>query len=79
MAGFSQRFIPKCAKMTAPLREAATARKWKWGPAQDRAFEEVRSALSQDTVLRPYKIGATTQVTVDASPFGHCADTEAER
>ena len=70
MAGFSQRFIPKYAQMTAPLREAMTAKRWSWGPTQEAAFEEARNALTDDTVLRPYQIGMQTQLTVDAGPTG---------
>jgi len=70
MAGFSQRFMPGYAHMTAPLREAMTAKRWSWGPGQDHAFEEVRGAMAEDAVLHPYKIGAPTKITVDASPTG---------
>ena len=70
MAGFSQRFIPKYAHMTASLREAMTAKRWSWGPMQEAAFEEVRNALTGDAVLWPYQIGKQTQITVDAGPTG---------
>ena len=70
MSGFSQRFIPGYAQMTAPLREAMTAKRWCWGSQQEHAFQQVRTALCGDKVLRPYQIGACTQITVDASPQG---------
>jgi hypothetical protein len=70
MCGFSQRFIPGYAQMTAPLREAMTAKRWSWGQQQEQAFQLVRNALCGDKVLRPYQIGACTQVTVDAGPHG---------
>ena len=70
MAGFSQRFIPQYAQMTSALREAVTAKRWDWGSKQEKAFQQVRMALTQDRVLHSYQIGACTQITVDASPTG---------
>jgi len=70
MAGFSQRFIAQYAQITAPLREAMTTKRWKWGAEQEKAFTQLCGALTNDKVLRPYQIGASTQVTVDASPTG---------
>ena len=69
MAGFNQRFIPEYAKMTAPLRKLLTD-KWAWGEEQEMAFDRVRKALKENTVLHSYCIGAKTRIIVDASPDG---------
>jgi hypothetical protein len=68
MSGFSRRFIKDYASITAPLRKAS--KEWSWGPEQEEAFNKVKKALDENTILHPYKIGAPTQVTVDASPGG---------
>ena len=70
MARFSQRFIPRYAELTSPLRDAMSAARWCWGPAQDAAFAELQITLTSKSVLHYYKIGAETQLTVDASPTG---------
>jgi hypothetical protein len=70
MAGFSERFIPNYAKVTAPLRELLKEGTWDWDEKHQRAFEELQQTLQEDTLLQPYEIGRETRLVVDASLGG---------
>ena len=69
MTGFNQRFIPEYAKITAPLRKLLTE-KWCWGKEEATAFDKVRNALKENSILHSYAIGAETRLIVDAGPEG---------
>lgn len=68
MSGFNRGFVKNYAQLTAPLRVAA--KDWVWEPEQDEAFEKLRTILDENTLLHPYRVGAETQLIVDASPDG---------
>ena len=43
---------------------------WIWGPAQDRAFSNVKEEITRPTVLAHYNPEAHTKISADASSFG---------
>ena len=52
MANPLGKFSPHLSELSQPLRELfSTKRAWVWGPAQDRAFSNVKAELSCPTVL----------------------------
>ena len=65
------KFSLKIAELSQPLRACLSTRNsWTWGPAQDRAFAEVKRELTQTSVLALYDPEAGTKVIADASCFG---------
>ena len=71
MVGFNERFIPRYAEMTAPIRELTKKdQPWSWGPEHQISFEYLKRSLTSDTVLRSYEVGLDTHLVVDAGPHG---------
>ena len=71
MANQLGKFSNKLAELTQPLRELLSKKnQWLWGPAQDEAFNKVKTELSKPTVLALYDMDAETKVTADASAHG---------
>ena len=50
--GYLSKFIPRYASLTKPLRDLTrTETKFQWGPAEHKAFKEVKGAItSKDTI-----------------------------
>ena len=71
MINFYNRFIPHAADIMKPLYEATTAKTQKksleWSDAMTKAFEQVKTALAQVTILRHPRPGAEIAMTTDAS------------
>ena len=71
LVNFSGRFIQNLAVTDEPLRKLTRhGEHFKWGQAQDHAFEKLKSELSNTDTLAYYVQGAHTEVVVDASPIG---------
>ena len=71
MANQLGKFSNNLAELTPPLRELLSKKnQWLWGPAQDEAFNKVKTELSKPTVLALYDMDAETKVTADASAHG---------
>ena len=71
MAQYSSRFIPNFSELTTPLRKLNhQGTSWKWSPTEQRAFDKLKGALSSDSVLGYYKVGAESKLQVDASSNG---------
>lgn len=71
MAQYSSRFIPNFSELTMPLRSLTHhGAKWKWTETEQKAFEQLKSALSSDAVLTYYEVGLETKLQVDADPNG---------
>lgn len=52
LVGFYRRFVKKFANMAAPLVELlAKTADYKWGPAQQQSFQQLKEALKQSTGL----------------------------
>ena len=65
------KFTPKLAELTQPLRELLSkSRDWVWGPAQTRAFEQVKQELAKPITLALYDPKAPTKISADASSYG---------
>ena len=65
------KFTPHLADLTQPLRELLSHKNsWLWGPAQEKAFLQVKDELTKPSVLLLYDPLLQTKVTADASSFG---------
>ncbi len=53
MAQYSTRFIRNFATLTEPLHKLTRqGSAWSWGPSESKAFDDVKEALSEDTITR---------------------------
>ena len=65
------KFTPRLAELTQPLRELLSkSNTWVWGPAQKRAFLEVKEEISKPTTLALYDPEAPAKISADASSYG---------
>ena len=65
------KFSPRIAHLSQPLRELlSNKRSWAWMSAQERAFIDIKTELTQQTVLALYDPEAPTTVSADASSYG---------
>ena len=65
------KFSPRLSELTKPLRDLlSTKNSWSWGPAQEKAFRQVKEELSRPTVLTLYSTQAETKVSADSSSYG---------
>ena len=70
MLNFVQKFVPGLADQTRPLRELPKKGiQWTWGEAQERAFLQMKQALSFPPVLSHYSPDLPTKVSADASSY----------
>ena len=63
-------FIPKLSTLAHPLYELLGNKPWKWSPSCDKAFCDVKCALTSETVLTHYNPSLPVELAVDASPYG---------
>ncbi|KAL9987020.1 hypothetical protein ACROYT_G001254 [Oculina patagonica] len=71
LAQYCSRFIPSFTIIATPLWDLTKSHaKWKWGTAEEKAFQTVKMQLTQAPVMAFFKQGAETRVTTDASPVG---------
>ena len=63
-------FIPKLSTLTHPLYELLGNKPWNWTPICKRAFNDVKCALTSETVLAHYSPSLPVELSVDASPYG---------
>ena len=65
------KFTPNLAQLTQPLRELlSTNTQWLWGPAQAKAFDDIKAEISKQTTLALYTLDAPTKISADASSHG---------
>ncbi len=65
------KFSPNIADLAQPLRVClSTKNAWTWGPAQDKAFLEVKQELACTPILALYDPRLKTKIMSDASSFG---------
>ena len=65
------KFTPNLAELTQPLRELLSkSNAWVWGPAQSKAFSQVKQELAKPTTLALYDPEARTRISADASSYG---------
>lgn len=71
MAQYSARYIPNFSTITAPLRELTKNNaEWQWTDREETAFNEVKSALSENATTAYFDPHNETTIYVDASPVG---------
>ena len=71
MVNQMNRFSPHLAQLSQPLRELLSSKKtWIWGPAQQEAFEKLKSEIATPRVLAHYDVTADTKISADASSYG---------
>ena len=74
LANYCARFIPDFATITAPLR--TLTRKgfpWAWNAKEELALQQLKRALTSDTVMAYFNPTWGTELLVDASPVGVAA------
>ena len=63
-------FIPKLSTLANPLYELLGNKPWKWTANCDKAFGDIKHALTSETALTHYDPGLPVELSVDASPYG---------
>lgn len=71
MVNYLGRFLPNLSTVTQPLNELLrNDRAWTWGPAQEGAFNKLKTMLTTSPSLQFYELGRPTLVSADASSYG---------
>jgi hypothetical protein len=74
MTNFYQKFIPKFADIAKPLNGLRKkGAQFEWGKDQDRAFKQLKTAISQPPVLAMVDFSKTFILQTDASGVGVAA------
>ena len=71
MTNYVTRFIVHYTTITEPLHALLKKEvKWQWNPEHQTAFDQLKTALSSDTVMTYFDPNRETEIIVDASPVG---------
>jgi hypothetical protein len=71
LAGFYRRFVKDFNNVAAPINELTKKEvPFKWGEAQQKAFEELKTKLTTSLVLVLPDFGKTFEIECDASRIG---------
>ena len=71
LVNFVARFIPDLATKAVPLhRLLHKDAKFRWGPEQEKSFNQLKQSLVDASNLSYFDLNAETQVIADASPVG---------
>ena len=65
------KFSPRIADLTQPLRELLSARNvWQWSPKHDLAFAALKQEITKPSTLALYNPQVATKTSTDASSYG---------
>ena len=65
------KFSPRFADLTQPLRELLSARNvWQWSPKHDLAFAALKQEITKLSTLALYNPQVATKISTDASSYG---------
>ena len=68
MTGYLSKFIPRYASLTKPLRDLTrTETKFHWGPTEDKAFKEVKGAITSKDSIAFFNPKLLIMVRVEAN------------
>lgn len=71
MATYCAKFIPNFSDLSEPLRQLTTKNAhFRWTRQEHSAFDNIKSALTSDTVMAYFDPTKQTELTTDASPWG---------
>lgn len=71
MLEFYGRFMKDLSAIRAPLNQLLKSNaQWHWDESQEHAFQELKNALTQDSVLATFDPLVEVTLTTDASPHG---------
>ncbi|XP_065189626.1 uncharacterized protein K02A2.6-like [Sycon ciliatum] len=70
-ANFQRKFVPRFAEIAAPLYNLLRKEmKWQWSKAEEDAFQALKDAMCEHTLLAHYDVKKPVTLQVDASPMG---------
>ena len=68
MTGYLSKFIPRYVSLTKPLRDLTrTETKFHWGPTEDKAFKEVKGAITSKDAIAFFNPKLLIMVRVEAN------------
>ena len=71
MLNYHAKFVHNLATMMKPMSDLLKSdTEWYWGKAQEKAFSEAKTALTEVPSLRFYRCNSRTVVSADASSYG---------
>ena len=71
LAQYLSKFLPHLSDITKPLRELTQKDTvWVWGPAQQEALKNLKTAVSSTPILRYYNVNEEVTLQCDASQTG---------
>ena len=71
MATYCAKFIPNFSDLTQLLRDLTKKNAhFQWTSQHDKAFQDVKTALTSETVMAYFDENKETELVTDASPFG---------
>ena len=71
MATYCAKFIPNFSHLSEPLRKLTTKNaQFRWTECEQRAFDNIKNALTSKTVMAYFDQTKQTELVTDASPWG---------
>ena len=71
MVQYLSKFLPRLSDITKPLRDLTRQDvEWHWDEPQERAFEQLKEAVSVSPILRYYNLREKVTIQCDASQHG---------